>query len=125
MRPSGSLSRAPVRLSHLYANEGRVVHMLVISAVEIYLMRLTNQVRRHHKNKELWLIMCMFTALAVSNLSRLAELWLTGCYSFLLDFTQVSNFALMVNDLGVMIYCYGYWRFVVDKNRKQLVLATE
>lgn len=109
----------------LYDIPGRVVHMLVLSSVEIYLIWLTHVVRRHHQSKSLWLIMGMFAAYVVSNLGRVVELWLTGRFSLLLDFTLVGNFALMVNYLGVIIYCYGYWGFVVEKNRKQLVLATE
>lgn len=38
---------------------------------------------------------------------------------------QQSNVALLVNYLSAIFYCYGYWGFVVEKNRELLVTATE
>lgn len=109
----------------LYANLGRVMHLLLLSALEVYLLVLCNRVRRLHRSKALWVVMVVFAVFGISNLSRVAEWWLTGRFSQLLDFTLVSNVALLVNYLSTIFYCYGYWGFVVEKNRERLVTATE
>ena len=103
----------------------RVVHMVVISCIEIYLVGLTNRVRQRHQSKALWVVMVTFAAYAASNLSRTLEWWFTGRYSLLLDFTTIGNISLTINYLSAIFYCYGYWGFVVEKNRKRLVDVTE
>ena len=109
----------------LYEVHGRVMQLLMMSAVEVYLLVLCNRVRRLHRSKALWVVMAVFGIFIISNLSRVAEWWLTGRFSLLLDFTVLSNFALMVNYLSAIFYCYGYWGFVVEKKRELLVTATE
>ena len=103
----------------------QVMHWLVLSALEIYMVVLCNRVRRKHRSQALWVVMAMFSIFVLSNLSRVAEWWQTGRISQLLDFTAVSNVALMVNNLSAIFYCYGYWGFVLEKNRELLVTTTE
>lgn len=109
----------------LYAGFGRSFALTVLAVTEIYLMVLTERVRRKHQSRALWVVNAMFAAFVLANLSRVIEWVTTGRYSQLLDFTPVSNFSLMVNYLGVIFYCYGYWGFVVEKKQRQLVQATE
>ena len=108
-----------------YERVGRAYHALLISGVDIYLIVVANRVRQQYQSRALWLVMGVFAAFVLSNLLRLLELWLVGRFSLLLDFTAVGNFALLVNYISVIIYCYGYWGFVVEKKRLQLVLARE
>lgn len=107
------------------ADAGRALHLLVVSLAELYLMVLAHRARQRHHSRALWLIMGMFMAYVLSNLSRVLEWLLTGHFSRLLDFTALANVGLVVNYLSVIIYCYGYWGFVVEKSRRQLVQATE
>lgn len=109
----------------LFAKAGRGLHMALISLVELNLLWMANRVRQRHHSKSMWVVMAMFSAYVLSNISRIAELLMTHRYSLLLDFTPVSSVALMVNYLSVIFYCYGYWGFVVEKNRQRLVTATE
>ncbi len=108
-----------------FVEVGFSVHLMVISLVELYMIWLTNRVRRHHHSKALYLIMFIFVMFIVSNLSRVIEFWLTGRFSMLLDFTWLASVGLVVNYLSVVFYCYGYWGFVVEKNQALLVKETE
>ena len=108
-----------------YADGARAGHLLALSLTEIYLVFLTYRVRRFNQSRALWLIKGMFLAYALSNLSRVAEMLLTGHFSRLLDLTPISNIGLVVNYLSVIIYSFGYWGFVVEKNRRELALAVE
>ena len=110
---------------NLYAQTGRAVFMVLISMVELALLWVANRARRQHHSKSLWVVMAMFLAYVLSNMSRVIEWLLTQHYSLLLDFTPVASSALLVNYLSVIFYCYGYWGFVVEKNRHRLVAATE
>jgi C4-dicarboxylate-specific signal transduction histidine kinase len=43
----------------------------------------------------------------------------------MLEFTKVGSYALTVNYFSAIFYCYGYWGFVVEKNRRLLISMTE
>lgn len=109
----------------LFGTWGVATHLLVLCVAELQMVWLANRVRRLHASKAMWLIIAMLAVFFVSNLSRVMELWLTGRFSTLLDFTFLASFGLMANYLGVVLYCYGYWGFVVEKNQTLLVKATE
>lgn len=109
-----------VALPHMYA-----LHLGLISLAEIALIVQANRVRQQHQSQAMWILIATFMAFALTNLVRVMELLLTGHFSSLLDFTVTSNASLIVNYLSVIFYCYGYWGFVVEKSRRQLVLATK
>lgn len=109
----------------LFSTWGVATHLLVLCAVELVMIWLANRVRRRHASKAMWLIMAMLSLFFVSNVSRVLELWLTGRFSALMDLTLLAGLGLIVNYLGVVLYSYGYWGFVVEKNQTQLVTTTE
>lgn len=109
----------------IYAGIGFAMHLVMISLVELFMIGLTNRVRQFHRSKALWLVMLILGAFMISNLSRVAEFWITGHFSMLLDFTFLASAGLVVNYLSVVFYCYGYWGFVVEKNQAKLVQETE
>lgn len=104
---------------------GIATHLLTLCAVELCLIWMANRVRHRYVSKAMWLIMLMLCLFFASNMSRVLELWLTGHFSVLLDFTLLASLGLIANYLGVVLYSYGYWGFVVEKNQKLLVSATE
>jgi C4-dicarboxylate-specific signal transduction histidine kinase len=110
---------------NLFSTMGAASHLLVLCAGELYMIWIANRVRKVHASKAMWLIILMLGVFCASNLSRVLELWLTGRFSSLLDFTVLASLGLMANYLGVVLYCYGYWGFVVEKNQTLLVKATE
>ena len=109
----------------LFGTWGVATHLLILSAVELRMVWLANRVRFLHTSKAMWLIIVMLSVFFASNLSRVLELLLTGRFSTLLDFTLLASLGLIANYLGVVLYCYGYWGFVVEKNQALLVKATE
>lgn len=108
-----------------YATVGRVTASVLLAVVEIVLVLLINRVRRLHQSRALWVVMAMFMVYVLMNLTRVAEFLLYQRYSLLLDFTPVANASLVISYLSVIFYCYGYWGFVVEKSRRNLVRATE
>lgn len=104
---------------------GRGLHLVLISGVEFYVVWTANQVRRVHHSRAMWILMLTISTFALSNLSRVAEYLLNGEFSLLQDFTLPGRFALVMNYLSAIFYCYGYWGFVVEKSRKKMIAAAE
>lgn len=109
----------------LYHSVGGATHLVMLCGVELCMIWLADRVRRLHASKAMWLIILMLGVFFASNMSRVLELWLTGRFSSLLDFTLLASLGLMANYLAVVLYCYGYWGFVVEKNQTLLITATE
>lgn len=100
-------------------------HLLLLSALEVAVLVMTNRLRRRHNSRALWLILLVLVVFIVVNLARVGEIARLGRIAGLLDFTSLSNVALMVNYLSVVFYCYGYWGFVVEKNQASRRQADE
>ena len=105
--------------------QGRALHLVLISVTELYLTAMANRVRRLHQSKALWVLMATFIGFVLSNLGRVLEFGITGRFPLLEEFSLSGSVSLVMNYLSAIFYCYGYWGFVVEKNRRQLVHATE
>lgn len=104
---------------------GRALHLVLISGLEFYLVWVANRVRHLHQSRAIWILMFTISAFAFSNLSRVLEYLMRGEFSLLQDFTLPGRFALVMNYVSAIFYCYGYWGFVVEKSRKQMFAAAE
>ncbi|MFY9185110.1 MAG: histidine kinase dimerization/phospho-acceptor domain-containing protein [Limnohabitans sp.] len=104
---------------------GRALHLVLISGLEFYLVWVANRVRHLHQSRAIWILMFTISAFAFSNLSRVLEYLMRGEFSLLQDFTLPGRFALVMNYLSAIFYCYGYWGFVVEKSQNLMVKATE
>ena len=114
-----------LRLLEVPSAVGIGLHLTWISLAELVLVARANQVRQYHHSRAMGILMATFLAFAATNLIRVLEWLMTGRLSMLLDFTLISNASLITNYLSVIFYCYGYWGFVVEKSRSQLIKATE
>lgn len=104
---------------------GRALHLVLISGLEFYLVWVANRVRHLHQSRAIWILMFTISAFAFSNLSRVLEYLMRGEFSLLQDFTLPGRFALVMNYISAIFYCYGYWGFVVEKSQNLMVKATE
>lgn len=104
---------------------GRALHLVLISGLEFYLVWVANRVRHLHQSRAIWILMFTISAFAFSNLSRVLEYLMRGEFSLLQDFTLPGRFALVMNYVSAIFYCYGYWGFVVEKSQNLMVKATE
>lgn len=108
-----------------FAPYARAGHLYAIAIAELYLVFLINKVRLSTHSLAMWVLLFTFLAFALSNLSRALEFTLSGHFFFLQDFTIAGRFALVMNYVSAIFYCYGYWGFMNEKNRSQLIHATE
>lgn len=115
---------------HIYSQgllqtQGLAAHLIMISALETALFLLVNRLRRQSASKALWLVMLVLLAFVLINTARAVEVAITGRSSLLLDFTWLASTALVVNYISVVFYCYGYWGYVIEKNRRSALIANE
>lgn len=104
---------------------GVAVHLCLISLVEIVLFFQVDRLRRQSHSKALWLVMLVLLAFVAINLARALEIMLTAKPSVLLEFRPLANVSLVINYISVVFYCYGYWGYVLEKNRRAALLANE
>lgn len=102
---------------------GLVSHLVVITAADLGLILLAHRARRTHRSRALWLVQCVVGLFILSNISRVVEFGLTGRVTTLMDFNLLANLGLILNYISVTFYCYGYWGFVIEKNRASLQQA--
>lgn len=104
---------------------GLVINLIVLSGTEIFLIFFTIKVQKCYNSRSIWLIVVVLLLFVASNLSRAFVFFSTGHLPVLLDFTLHANIAILINILSVIFYCYGYWGFVIEKNRQAALLANE
>lgn len=107
-----------------YITIGVASHLLILALIEIILIVIIEKVRRLHQSRALWLITGVLALFILSNTLRVIGLWVDGRIPMLLDFSFLSNSSLVINYVSVVFYCYGYWGFIVEKNRALLQKAT-
>lgn len=104
---------------------GRALHLALLSALELGLIVVANRVRRQHQSRALWILIITFACFALSNMSRVLEFVLLGRFPLLQEFTLTGSVSLVMNYLSAIFYCFGYWGFVVEKSKRELVEATQ
>jgi signal transduction histidine kinase len=104
---------------------GVAVHLVLISGLEWALLIKVNRLRGKSGSKALWLIMLVLLAFMAINLARAIEISLIGKPSVLLEFSLLASISLVVNYISVVFYCYGYWGYVLEKNRRAALQASE
>ena len=101
----------------LWADWGRPIHLLLVTALEVVVIARIVQVQRRHRGRSLWVVAAAFLAVMLSNAARLASQAVTGHSTGLLDFTALSNVAFVANFVAVIFYSFGYFGFVLEKSQ--------
>lgn len=103
----------------------QALHLLIISGFELVLIHLANRIRCIYRSRALWLVIGVFGMFIISNISRAFMFFLIGSFPTLMDSNFFATSALILNQVSIVFYCYGYWGFVIEKTRSRLVLATQ
>ncbi len=99
----------------------RVVQLAIVTALDLGCCYLLLKVIRAKQSRSLILVLVGFLAVAITNLLRIHGYLALGEAPVLLTFTTISNLGFIANYLAVVIYSFGYWGFVIEKNRAALL----
>lgn len=102
----------------------RVVQLAVVSALDLGCCYLLLKVVRAKRSRSLIFVLVGFLAVVITNLLRIYGYLARGEAPVLLAFTPTSNLGFIANYLAVVIYSFGYWGFVIEKNRAALLDET-
>ena len=97
---------------------GRPLHLTAMSLLDLAVAVMLVRVIRRHRSRALVIVLVAFVVAIFSNVLRVYTQVVLGGSARLLDFTPVSNFSFLVNFVAVIFYSFGYWGFVVEKNRQ-------
>lgn len=103
---------------------GRVLSVIALAVVDAGVAFWGGRVAKQRRSRALWIVVVVFSLFALVNFLRACEYLLWGRFSELLSLTPMGNIGLVMNYLAGIFYCYGYWGFVLEKNRIRLVEAT-
>jgi signal transduction histidine kinase len=111
-----------VVLQHLIGDHWmRVVQLAIVSALDLGCCYLLLKVIRAKHSRALAIVLVGFLAVVVTNLLRIHGFFVRGEPPLLLNYTLTSNLGFIANYLAVVVYSFGYWGFVIEKNRAALL----
>ena len=111
-----------VTLQHsLGDNWMRVIQLGIVSTLDLGCCYLLFKVIRARQSRSLIVVLIGFLLVVITNLLRIRGYVVRGELPVLLTFTTVSNLGFVANYLAVVIYSFGYWGFVIEKNRAALL----
>ena len=98
----------------------RATQVAVITCWDLGCVVLLTMVIRKHRSRALLFVMLGFVTVVVTNMLRLHAFWSRGETTQLLSYSTTANVGFVANYISVVLYSFGYWGFVVEKNRKAL-----
>lgn len=109
-------------LQHLLGDHlMRAAQLAIVSALDLGCCYLLLKVIRAKQSRSLIFVLVGFLAVVITNLLRIHGYLARGEAPVLLTFTTSSNLGFIANYLAVVIYSFGYWGFVIEKNRAALL----
>jgi len=98
----------------------RVAQLILISVMDVALVALLLGVIRHKHSRGLKIVVVGVVVVAFTNTLRVMNFFSTDATVNLLSFSWSSNLGFIANFLSVVLYSFGYWGFVIEKNRAAL-----
>lgn len=99
----------------------RVAQLLVVTLLDLVCCALLVRVIRVRRSRALAFVLVGFLAVILTNFARILGYLRGGESTLLLSFTPTANVAFIANYLSVVLYSFGYWGFVIEKNRSKLL----
>lgn|GEM_PF-1599303 len=99
----------------------RAVQLALVSLLDAGLCVLLWLVIRKTNSKALWFVLVGVSVVIIANLLRIKAYVTYDEAPHLMSFSASSNFGFIANYLSVVVYSFGYWGFVIEKNRSALV----
>lgn len=102
-------------------NVMRAVQLGILSVFDLGCCYLLLKVSRVKNSRSLILVLIGFLVVVITNLLRVHGYVARGEPPVLLTYTPTSNLGFVANYLSVVLYSFGYWGFVIEKNRVALL----
>ncbi len=100
---------------------GFFFHSVTFSVLAFFNVRMALRLQKHFQSRACWVMAFAFSLSLTINGSRALMILFTGDTVPLLTFSALSNAFLMSIFLGTICYSFGYWGFVLEKTRQQVV----
>lgn len=100
---------------------GFFFHSVTFSVLAFFNVRMALRLQKHFQSRACWVMAFAFCLSLGINSSRALMIMFTGDTVALLTFSALSNAFLMSIFLGTICYSFGYWGFVLEKTRMQVV----
>jgi signal transduction histidine kinase len=100
---------------------GFFIHSVTFSVLAFFNLRMALRLQKHFQSRACWVMAFAFCLSLGINSTRALMIVFTGDTVPLLTFSALSNAFLMSIFLGTICYSFGYWGFMLEKNRDQMV----
>jgi C4-dicarboxylate-specific signal transduction histidine kinase len=103
------------------ATTGVLVYSTTFVGLNVLLSALVWQLRHTHRSRSLLLIQVAFAIHAGAYLNRLYQYAMTGLPEYLdiFSFSWVSNLVTLSTILTIVLICFGYWGFTLEKSNSE------
>lgn len=103
------------------ATTGVLVYSITFVCLNVLLSALVWQLRRTHRSRSLLMIQVAFAIHAGAYLNRLVQYALTRRPDYLdvFSFSWVSNLVTLSTILTIVLICFGYWGFTLEKSNTE------
>jgi C4-dicarboxylate-specific signal transduction histidine kinase len=99
----------------------RVVQLCIVCLLDVVIVWLLIRVMKRTHSRALIFVLLAFAAVILTNLARIVAFLAHAQSPMLLTFSVTSNIGFIANYLSVVMYSFGYWGFVIEKNRSALL----
>jgi len=100
---------------------GFFLHSLIFAVLAFFNIRMALRLQKYFQSRACWVIAFAFSLSMGINSTRALMIMFTGDTVPLLTFSTLSNAFLMSIFLGTICYSFGYWGFVLEKTRQQVI----
>lgn len=101
----------------------RAFQLCIISLCDFICCAMLVLVILKYKSRSLIFVLLAFFTVAMSNLYRMYSFVIFSESPVLINYSAASNIGFIINYLSVVLYSFGYWGFVIEKQR--VFLAAE
>lgn len=103
------------------ATKGVLFYSTTFVGLNVVLSTLVWQLRHTHRSRSLLMIQVTFAIHAGACLNRLYQYAMTGLPEYLdvFSFSWVSNLVTLSSILAIVLICFGYWGFTLEKSNSE------
>lgn len=99
----------------------RVTQLVLVSVLDAGCCVLLGLVIHRRRSRALLFVLAGFLVVIVTNALRVHAFLARGDSPLILTYSPTANLGFIANYLSVVVYSFGYWGFVVEKNRAALI----
>ena len=103
-------------LPHSYIT---LIHLSLITVLDLKMLVEVSTLIKTQGSRALTLILLVFLAFTITNLIRILGFVYSNILGELLDFSPLSYVALTLNYLSPVLYTFGYWGYILEKENSE------